>query len=158
MYDHQRSNRVSSFDLLIEAGLNFITGIPCSIFKGFLKEIDGDSRFQHIHASDEAEAIGIAAGYYLATGKPAIVYMQNSGLGNAIDLLTSLTNEEMYAIPMLLFISWRGKNDVIQHKKMGEIMWSLLRLLDISIFFELESAIEALDDRPIAVIFERGLC
>jgi len=123
------------FHILIENDFRFITGVPCSIFNGFLRIVEKEKKkIEHIIAVDEGEAIGIAAGYYLATSKVPIVYMQNSGLGNALDALTSLSAKEVYNIPVLLLISWRGepgKNDEPQHEKMGKITIKLLKTLEI---------------------------
>ena len=88
----------------------------------------------HITAANEGAAIGIAIGEYLATGKPACVYMQNSGLGNTVNPLTSLAHTDVYGIPMLLMVGWRGEpgmKDEPQHKYMGEITPALLEVLDI---------------------------
>jgi len=76
----------------------------------------------------------LAAGYHLATGKLALVYMQNSGLGNSVNPLLSLCDPQVYSIPMLLMIGWRGEpgvQDEPQHVKQGEVQNALLRALDI---------------------------
>jgi phosphonopyruvate decarboxylase len=121
-------------DTLHDQGIDFVTGVPDSIFKTFLSELDKDKRFKHRWATNEGEAIGLATGYYLGSGKPALVYMQNSGLGNCVDPLTSLTNVDVYKIPMILFIGWRGEPGIqeeSQHIKMGLIQDRLLKLLRI---------------------------
>ncbi len=124
------------FDLLKKKGISFFTGIPDSTFKEFMKFIaDNDStNLQNLVPCNECEAIALASGYHLATGKIGTVYMQNSGLGKAINPLTSLCDTEVYSIPLLLLIGWRGepgKIDAPQHKKMGRIMLSLLDTLQI---------------------------
>jgi phosphonopyruvate decarboxylase len=84
--------------------------------------------------ANEGAAIGLAAGVYLATNKPALVYMQNSGEGNAVNPLTSLADPKVYGIPMLLIIGWRGEpgvKDEPQHVKQGEITLDLLKTLGI---------------------------
>jgi len=114
-------------------------------------------------ASSEGEAIGIATGYYLATGKIPIVYMQNDGLCNAMNPLTSLCDRYVYGIPMILFIGWRGTNDdAIQHQRMGEILKPLLDLLGIkhSVIKKVDDVREAkryaqIQSEPRALIFER---
>lgn len=121
-------------DLLLENDYTFISGVPDSVFKHFLLAVDLERRFQHVITNNEGEACSLAAGYHLATGKIPVVYMQNSGLGNSINPLTSLLDVNIYAIPALLLISWRGfpgEKDEPQHKKMGEILPGLLSLLDI---------------------------
>lgn len=121
--------------ILAKNGFHFFTGVPCSIFKEMLSDLNARPRgITHILATQEGEAIAIASGYHLATCEFPVVYMQNSGLGNCVNPLTSLTAKELYRIPMLLLVSWRGepgKDDEPQHWKMGKITMQLLKLLDI---------------------------
>jgi len=115
-------------------GFTFFTGVPCSILKDWLNYLGENREFGHVAATNEGEACAIASGFHLATGKIPIVYMQNSGLGNSVDPLTSLTNKEVYNIPVLLLISWRGepgREDERQHIKMGSITKALLGTLGI---------------------------
>lgn len=89
---------------------------------------------QHVMAANEGNAVAIAAGHYMATGKIPIVYMQNSGIGNATNPLLSLTHDCVYGIPMILVIGWRGDpaiNDHVQHKKQGELTPVLMKDMDI---------------------------
>jgi phosphonopyruvate decarboxylase len=121
---------------LEEQGAGFFTGVPDSLMKGLLGKLPEDPH-RHIIAANEGSAIALAAGYYLATGKLPIVYLQNSGLGNTINPLTSLANPEVYGIPMLLLIGWRGqpgKKDEPQHEKMGKISPAILEALDLPYF------------------------
>src|SRR3989344_3015050 len=118
-----------------ENGISFFTGVPDSLLKDFLSYVEKcvpkDNR---VTSANEGNAIAIAAGYHLATGGIAGVYMQNSGLGNAINPLTSLADKEVYAIPILLIIGWRGEPEVKdepQHIKQGRITPSLLETLEI---------------------------
>ena len=120
-----------------KAGIDFFTGVPDSFLKGLCDELfdrfGTDSSF-HTVAHNEGGALGLCAGHYLATGKPALCYMQNSGLGNAVNPLTSLTDSRVYAIPCLLVIGWRGEpgvKDEPQHIKQGAVTLSQLDLLDI---------------------------
>ncbi len=123
--------------ILLEQHIDFITGVPCSYFGSFLSYIDAThTGIKHVAASHEGEAMGIAAGYHLGTGKIPAVYLQNSGLGNIINPLTSLCSRQVYSIPSLLFISHRGEPnmpDEPQHKMMGAIMHDLLKTLDIPV-------------------------
>ncbi|OGZ33189.1 MAG: phosphonopyruvate decarboxylase [Candidatus Portnoybacteria bacterium RBG_13_40_8] len=124
--------------LLIKKDLTFVTGVPCSIFKDFLIYINDTGKLNHVPATSEGEACAIASGYYLATKKIPMVYMQNSGLGNSINPLTSLLDKAIYGIPALLLISWRGepgKKDEPQHIKMGRITLKLLKTLSIPFSF-----------------------
>lgn len=115
--------------------MDFFTGVPDSLLKDFCAFItDHSSNKNHIIAANEGAAIGIATGYYLATGTVPVVYMQNSGIGNAVNPLVSLADEKVYKIPMLLVIGWRGEpgvKDEPQHVKQGEITLSLLDALNI---------------------------
>ena len=120
-----------------KAGIDFFTGVPDSFLKGLCDELydrfgtDGPC---HIVAHNEGGALGLCAGHYLATGHPALCYMQNSGLGNTVNPLTSLTDPAVYAIPCLLVIGWRGEpgvKDEPQHVKQGAVTLSQLDLLGI---------------------------
>lgn len=122
---------------LKKLNIDTITGVPDSALKGFCNYINGkeNGSFRHFVPANEGAAVGIAIGSYLASGRPACVYMQNSGLGNTVNPLTSLASEEVYGIPMLLLIGWRGqpsKKDEPQHKFMGRITLPMLKVLDIS--------------------------
>lgn len=110
-------------------------GVPDSLLKSFCAYIDdhGDEG-KHVIAANEGNAIGMAAGYHMSTGKRAVVYMQNSGLGNAINPLTSIADKEVCQTPMLLLIGWRGEpsaKDEPQHVKQGRITPALLNTLEI---------------------------
>ena len=122
-------------DSLQKSDITFFTGVPDSLLKDFLAYVQGQiPASDRITAANEGNAIAIAAGYHLATGGIAGVYMQNSGLGNAINPLVSLADKEVYAIPMLLIIGWRGEpgvSDEPQHIKQGKITEKLLEVLDI---------------------------
>lgn len=123
---------------LRELGVRTVSGIPDSTLRQFCDYIgsEGKDLFErHIVAENEGACIGIAIGEYLSTGVPACVYMQNSGLGNTVNPLTSLAHSDVYGIPILLIVGWRGEpgiKDEPQHKYMGKITLQLLELLDIS--------------------------
>lgn len=116
-------------------GVNFFTGVPDSLLKNICAYItDNASIQQHIIAANEGAAIGIAAGYYLASGNLPLIYMQNSGLGNTVNPLLSLADEQVYSLPMILMIGWRGEpgtKDEPQHKKQGEVTLDLLNAMRI---------------------------
>ena len=96
------------FEILKSNGINFYTGVPDSLLKDFCAYVtDNVSKKDHIINSNEGAAIALASGHYIATGKPGLVYMQNSGIGNAINPLLSLADSEVYSIPILLIIGWR---------------------------------------------------
>lgn len=123
------------YNHLIDEGVNFFTGVPDSLLKDFTSYIyDAVSSQKHVIAANEGAAIAIASGTYLATGKPALVYMQNSGIGNAINPLLSLADPEVYSIPMFLLIGWRGMpgvKDEPQHMKQGRVQNLLLDSMEI---------------------------
>src|SRR5690554_109413 len=127
---------IASFsEKLHDSGIEFITGVPDTLLNDFCLHIeDSWSKDRHVIAANEGNAIGLAAGYHLATGTIPLVYMQNSGIGNTVNPLLSLTHKLVYCIPMILLIGWRGepdKNDHAQHKKQGEITPALLETMDI---------------------------
>lgn len=128
-------NQKELFDALEAMGVDFYTGVPDSLLNDFCLYLTGNmSAQQHVMAANEGNAIAIAAGHYMATGKLPLVYMQNSGIGNATNPLLSLTHNCVYGIPMLLVIGWRGDpsiNDHAQHKKQGELTPVLMRDMDI---------------------------
>ena len=117
-------------------GINFFAGVPDSLLKNVCAYITDHFDEQHnIIAANEGAAIGLAAGHYLATGEPACVYMQNSGEGNIINPLASLTDRDVYNIPVLLLIGWRGRpgvHDEPQHVKQGKITTVLLNIMGIN--------------------------
>ena len=124
----------------LNAGIDFFTGVPDSQLKGLCDELYdqfGTGSDRHVVAHNEGGAMGLCAGHYLATGRPALCYMQNSGLGNAVNPLASLTDEKVYGLPCLLVIGWRGEpgvHDEPQHVKQGEITLKQLEILDIPYF------------------------
>jgi len=120
---------------LTSHGVEFFTGVPDSLLKEFCLCIDdsivGD---KHIIAANEGNAVALAAGYYLAQKSIPLVYMQNSGLGNAINPLLSLCDSDVYSIPLLVLVGWRGEpgvKDEPQHTKQGKVQLELLKALDI---------------------------
>lgn len=123
------------FNKIKKNGTNFFTGVPDSLLKNICAYItDKSSGFEHIIAANEGNATAIAMGNYLATGNIPLVYMQNSGLGNIVNPILSLADKEVYSIPMLLMIGWRGQpgvKDEPQHVKQGRITESLLQAMEI---------------------------
>ncbi len=115
--------------------VEFFTGVPDSLLKEFcacLEEVPAAGR--HIISANEGGAVALALGYHLATRKIPLVYLQNSGLGNIINPLLSLADAEVYSIPLLLVIGWRGEpgvHDEPQHKKQGRVMLSMLEAMEI---------------------------
>ena len=121
---------------LRENGIDCFAGVPDSLLKNICAYITDHCDAAHnIIAANEGAAVGIAAGHYLATARPACVYMQNSGEGNVINPLASLTDPEVYNIPVLLLIGWRGcpgVHDEPQHVKQGKVTTGLLNTMGIN--------------------------
>ena len=123
------------YNWLITENVDFFTGVPDSLLKDICAFItDNTPKKNHIIAANEGNAVALAAGYHLATKKIPLVYMQNSGLGNAVNPLLSLTDKQVYNIPLLLMIGWRGEpgvKDEPQHISQGELTPAMLGLLKI---------------------------
>jgi phosphonopyruvate decarboxylase len=165
---------VSDFTtMLVSKGISFFTGVPDSLLKDFCAHItDVSTCGKHIIAANEGGAIGLAAGHFLATGSPALVYMQNSGIGNAVNPLLSLADPEVYGIPLILLIGWRGepgKHDEPQHVKQGKVTLStfetfgipyyLLPSENVEVEVVLTEAIHNANSRngPVALIVKQGV-
>lgn len=157
---------------LKNGGVDFFTGVPDSLLKSFCAYLTDNCGDNHVIAANEGGAVGLASGHYLATGKPALVYMQNSGQGNAVNPLASLADPDVYSIPMVLLIGWRGEpgvKDEPQHVKQGKVTISLFETLGIptEILPDEESAALALarrmvdlaksESRPVAIVVRKGL-
>ena len=115
--------------------IDFFCGVLYSQLNSFCDYVEGNCN--NIIAANEGNAVGIASGYYLSSGKYPLVYLQNSGLGNIVNPVTSLTHSDVYAIPIVYIVGWRGEpgiHDEPQHKKQGKITLDLLELLDINYF------------------------
>ena len=123
------------YDTLASYGIDFYAGVPDSLLKNLCAYITDHADATHnIIAANEGGAMGLAAGHYLATGQIPVVYMQNSGEGNIINPLASLTDPDVYNIPVLLVIGWRGKpgvHDEPQHVKQGKVTTGLLNVMGI---------------------------
>jgi len=127
------------FNYLKHKGIEFFAGVPDSLLKSLCGCISQNTVIgkNHFITPNEGLAVSLATGYFLATGNIPMVYMQNSGIGNMVNPVTSLTNEEIFGIPILYFIGWRGKPGQIdepQHKKQGQITQDLLETIGINSF------------------------
>ena len=157
---------------LNEVGIDFFAGVPDSLLKSFCAYITDNCGDNHVIAANEGGAVGLSAGHYLATGKPALVYMQNSGQGNAVNPLASLADPDVYSIPMVLLVGWRGEpgvKDEPQHVKQGKVTISLFETLDIPTEILPDDDEAAADvtrkmvekakaeSRPVALIVRKGL-
>ena len=117
---------------LKEINIDFYCGVPDSQLSSFCDYVEENCN--NIIAANEGNAVAIASGYHLSSNNFPIVYLQNSGLGNIVNPVTSLTHSKVYSIPIVYLVGWRGQpgvHDEPQHKKQGEITLDLLKLLDI---------------------------
>ena len=124
----------SLIDILKKNNTDFFTGVPDSVLKELSINLQNKTKKNHIIASSEGSAISIGIGHYLSTKKIPCVYMQNSGLSNAINPLISIAHPKVYSIPLILIIGWRGApkiNDEPQHNVKGKITEKILKLLNI---------------------------
>ena len=123
------------FEKLASLGVDFFTGVPDSYLNGFCNFALTNFPERNIIAANEGNAVGIAAGHYIATGRVPLVYMQNSGMGNALNPLVSLADVDVYAIPMIILIGWRGQGNTEpkhpQHKLQGQITPGICELENI---------------------------
>lgn len=124
-------------EALEAAGVDFFTGVPDSYLNGFNNYLKYNIPAQrNVITANEGNAIALAAGHYFATGRAALVYMQNSGLGNCVNPLLSLAAEPVYAVPMILLIGWRGEpgtKDAAreQHTLQGALTLPMLEAMQI---------------------------
>lgn len=158
---------------LQEGGVSLFTGVADSLLSALSRELEHLTHGAvHVPAPNEGSAVGIAAGHYLATGRVAVVYLQNSGLGNAVNPLLSLADTSVYGIPMLLVIGWRGepgRPDEPQHVAQGRLTRAMLDLIGVPHWIlpsDPESAVaivsEALirtanEQRPVALVVSKGV-
>lgn len=161
----------SFYDCLIDNKIDFFAGVPDSLLSNFcacVKEITPAEK--NVITANEGNAVAMCAGYHMSTGRIGLVYMQNSGEGNAVNPLVSLADEDVYSIPMLLVIGWRGepgKHDEPQHVKQGKITLSLLDTMgiayevldDVNYEKQLKTAIEYMNknSKPYALVIRKGL-
>lgn len=162
------------FEAFKKNDLLLFTGVPDSTFKDWMKFLADEhgKRLTNIIACNECEAVANVAGYNLATGKIGVAYMQNAGEGKTVNPLTSLCDPEVYSIPVLLMIGWRGepgKKDEPQHVKMGKVTIPLLETLGVPYKIlpdnieEAEKVIQEMKEKaekiksPVAVIMKKGI-
>lgn len=156
-------------------GSEFYAGVPDSQLKSLCNALMhryGIDVHHHVIAANEGNAVALAAGYHLATGKVPVVYMQNSGIGNIVNPVASLLNDQVYAIPCIFVVGWRGEpgvHDEPQHIFQGQVTVKLLEDMGISTFIlskgTSEEALEAqmqawkpfLDaGRDVAIVVRKG--
>ena len=155
---------------LKKIGVDFYSGVPDSLMSEFSKSLhfDYDNK-NHVIAANEGTALGISMGYHLSSEKIPLIYMQNSGLGNFVNPYTSLVHKDIYDIPFVLLVGWRGEpgiQDEPQHIFQGKITLELLNLLEINyvtvdehtdLYFLINKIKESIDsDKPIAVVVRKN--
>lgn len=122
-------------EAMTNRGVRFFTGVPDSLLADLCAYVEDNIGLdKHVIAANEGNAVGIAIGFHMATSDVAMVYMQNSGLGNAVNPLVSLADPEVFKVPMILVIGWRGEpgiKDEPQHVKQGRVTIPQLEILDI---------------------------
>jgi phosphonopyruvate decarboxylase len=120
---------------LDDLGVRFYTGVPDSLLKHLCSHVMLTlPREAHVIAANEGAAVGLAIGYHLRTGEAALVYLQNSGFGNAVNPLLSLADRDVYGVPMIVLIGWRGQPGVAdepQHVKQGRVMEAMIAAMDL---------------------------
>ena len=123
------------FEELAGNGVTFFAGVPDSYLNGFCNHALANCPGRNIIAANEGNAVAIAAGHWFASREIPLVYMQNSGQGNAVNPLASLADPAVYAVPMILLIGWRGQGNTEpnhpQHRLQGEMTPGLLELMHI---------------------------
>ena len=160
------------YNQLVSHGVDFFSGVPDSLLKEFCLCIDDRiPKDRHIITANEGNAVALATGYYLAQKSLPLVYMQNSGLGNAVNPLLSLCDPDVYSIPMLVMIGWRGEpgvKDEPQHAKQGKVQLKLLESIDIpykiiskdddQFVMKISSAVETAknESRPAVLLIKKG--
>jgi phosphonopyruvate decarboxylase len=147
------SNSKVFVETLLDEDISFATGVPDSLLAPVSAILESEKKISHISAVNEGSAISIAMGHFLGTGKIPLVYLQNSGLGNIVNPYTSLLHPDVYCIPVLLLIGWRGLNpdqDEPQHRFQGSITKEMLSLLEIP-FFEIENESQIAELTSLAI-------
>ena len=162
------------FNACKDEGVDFFSGVPDSLLKNICSYItDNTPSENHIIAANEGNALAIGVGYHLSTGKVPLIYMQNSGLGNVINPLLSLADQDVYSVPLLMMIGWRGEpgvKDEPQHKKQGRVTVALLEAMEIpykvltadSNIEEVEVTLKTMlsiakkENKPCALLIKKG--
>lgn len=142
------------YTTLLTHGIDYFCGVPDSTLSAFGDLVNRDAT-DHIVAANEGSAVGFAIGHYLATGRPGLVYLQNSGLGNALNPLVSLADQHVMGIPMVLLVGWRGRPgvpDEPQHYTQGSVTLPLLETLAIP--YRIMSRGRSMMERQVAELIQ----
>ena len=152
---------IKALDLLnffIKNNISFFSGVPDSVLKSFIEELNS-KKVNNIITANEGSAVGISIGQYLKTRKLNVTYMQNSGLGNAINPLISIADKNVYSIPLVLLIGWRGKpgeKDEPQHVTQGLKTKEILKNLNIR-SIEIKSKKDLVSAKKLVIYAKKNL-
>lgn len=162
-----------TFDAFVENGVTLFAGVPDSLLKDICAYITDTTRPErHVITANEGAAVALVAGHHLATGELGLVYLQNSGLGNIVNPLLSLADADVYSIPMLIMIGWRGEPgvpDEPQHRTQGRVMLDMLEAMGVEHVILAEDDEAAHDQiraageaavrgqRPFAIVVRKGI-
>jgi sulfopyruvate decarboxylase subunit alpha len=147
-------------------GYTFVAGVPCTWLKGVIEALRADASIDYVGAPSEAAAVGIAAGAWLA-GKTPAVLMQNNGLVNCMDVVSSLV--QLYRIPLLMVVTWRGHGgeDFEEHLAVGGATAGLLKSFDVPLFapgrdtvekhLKVASFTSRMGNGPVALLLREGV-
>ena len=162
-------NPLDMYNYLDSKDINFYTGVPDSLLQDYNNCVLDKCKNQYI-TPNEGLAISMACGYYTSTGKIPCVYLQNSGIGNIINPLMSLAHQNVYSIPLLIMIGWRGEpnvHDEPQHVSQGECMMNLIKsmgfdavLLDkLNYQLSIDRCIDLItkNRKPVFLVVSKGL-
>lgn len=160
------------YDVLVAHGTRFFTGVPDSLLKDFCAYVtDNAPQENNIIAANEGCAVGLCVGHHLATGEVPLVYMQNSGLGNTVNPIMSLADSDVYSIPLVMVVGWRGMpgvHDEPQHVKQGKVTLALLDAMRIPYVILSDNEAEAAKQidfcyktigetsAPVAIVVRKG--
>ncbi len=162
------------FQLIKDAEINFVSGVPDSLTATLISELElyaqENRSLKLVPAANEGLAVSMSIGSFLANGRPGIVYMQNSGLGNAINPLLSLVHYSVFDVPLIMLIGWRGEpsfSDEPQHIAQGNLTLNFLDAIEANYMVvrnndDFQSSIETLENlmhegslRIFAFLFSR---
>lgn len=159
------------YQLLGQNDIDLYTGVPDSLLADLCAYVEDTAPAErNIITANEGNAVALAGGYHIATGKYAVVYLQNSGLGNTVNPLLSLADSAVYGLPMLMVIGWRGEpgvKDEPQHVTQGRLNNPMLETMEIEYQVldpegwqgQVAWAVERMGEtnKPVALVVRKGL-
>ena len=157
MFNNEKDDKMDSTEAIYyglkDAGIDFIVSVPCVNLTKLLEMIDEDENIIHVPVTREEEGIGLCAGAYLG-GKKTALLMQNSGLGNSINALKSLT--ELYKFPLLMIMSHRGTEgeNICGQVPMGQSTPLILEAMDFNFFNKISWELRKKKKKPVSILLE----